>query len=307
MRRLAVLTLLLASCAPSDPAPAAGPWERAAPLDVARSEHPAVVHDGELAVVGGFVNPRPGAVGVTATVESYDPAEGDWGRLADLPEPRHHAAATVVDGRLLVAGGFDESGFDPTATVWELVDGGWMPRAPLPEPVAAGAAVTVDGRMVVVGGVPCGTCVFAYDPSADTWSRLPDLGTAREHVAAALHGGDVWALGGRWRGSMHASTERLTDQGWVAGPEMTEARSGFGAVAVGGELWVAGGEVFDPPRVVDSVERLTDGGWELTEPLPVGLHGNPLAVLDGRLWVPGGSTVANGVDNPGTVLVRALP
>jgi N-acetylneuraminic acid mutarotase len=271
-------------------------------MELWRSEHPAVVLEGQILVFGGLFETSPGNSRVTDTVERYDPATDIWTSMPSLPEARHHGMAVVVNHRVFFIGGYDATGFNPVDTVWELVGEEWVERAPLPEPIGAGAAVVSDGAVYVVGGTPTGG-FRTYDPAADTWTTLTPPGTQREHLAAAALDGEVWAVAGRWQGVIHDTTEIYDPAAdtWRPGPTLNEARSGFGAAIVGGALFVAGGEVFGPDHALASVERLEPGGpaWELIESLPIGLHGNPMVALGTALYVPGGSTMAAAVDNDG--------
>ncbi len=271
-------------------------------MEIARSEHPAVVLDEGIVVVGGLVERRLGGAAATSSVEVF--RNGEWQSLPDLPEQRHHAAAAVVDGRIFVLGGFDGSGFNPVSTLWELSGDEWVDRAALPSPVGSGAAVVIDGQIYLVGGVPEGA-LFAYDPAGDEWNRLADPSERREHLAAVAFEGELWALGGRWSGDAVSSTEVFDPESraWRVGPAMNEERSGFGASVVDESIVVAGGEVFDPLEALTSVERLFDGEWVLQDPLPYGLHGNPLVDLDGVLYLPGGSEQPGGVENRGSLLM----
>jgi hypothetical protein len=307
MRRLLVVATALALVGCTSPSVESA-WEELEPMEVARSEHPAVVLGEELVVLGGFVEAGPGRVGVTASVEAYLPGSDTWRRLPDLPAPRHHLMAAEVDGRLYAMGGFSETGFESVADVWELVGGTWESRSSLPSPVGAGAAVVESGTVYVVGGVPDGG-LLAYQPGLDRWETLASPNVAREHLAAAVLDGEIWAIAGRWSGAIHSSTE-IYDPGsgtWREGPPLVEARSGFGAVAVGDTIVVAGGEVFGPDRSLATSELLALGEWVGFEPIPFGLHGNPLLVVGDRLYLPGGSTRANGVENPGTLFSYPVP
>jgi N-acetylneuraminic acid mutarotase len=269
-------------------------------MEVARSEHPASVLGGEVVVLGGFIQRGLGRIDVTASVEAYSPEDDTWQALPDLPEPRHHGMAAQAGGRLFVMGGFDPAGA-PTDTVWELVDGAWVDRAPLPNPVASGAAVAHGEAIFVIGGVPGGG-FSRYELATDSWVSLAGP-SQREHLAAAVFEGEVWAIAGRWQGEIFDTVE-IYDPGqgaWRPGPKLTEARSGFGAVAVGGGIVVAGGEVFDPNRALQSTERFAPDAetWTMIEPLPHGLHGNPLVAIGNHVYLPGGSTRAADVENDG--------
>jgi len=312
MRGVAVVLLLVTTACtassegPSSTAASAATsvptgWVEIAPMKVARSEHPGVMFEGQLVVAGGFIEVGVGRTGVTDSVEAYDPSTGAWRDLSRLPAPVHHGMAAVVSDRLFVIGGYSEAG-DPVNTVWELVDDDWIARSPLPGPVAAGAAVALDNSIYVVGGTPRGG-LYRYDIVGDAWSEVAAPNRQREHVAAAVFDGEIWAIAGRWQGEILTTTE-IYDPGsetWRPGPMLNEARSGFGAAVIDGAIVVAGGEVFEPEEALATVERLDSGtdGWSFIEPLPHGLHGNPLVAIGAEVYLPGGSTRAADIENDG--------
>ena len=283
------------------PATPASEWIEIAPMNVARSEHPGVVVEGELVVAGGFIEVGVGRTGVTATVEAYAPETDAWHDLPALPVPVHHGMAASVSDRLFFIGGYSEPG-DPVRNVWELVGDDWVDRASLPRPVAAGAAVAIDNQIYVVGGTPHGGMV-RYDPTRDSWSEGPGPGLQREHVAAVAYEGEIWLIAGRWQGEIFDTTEIFdpVSGSWRAGPALNESRSGFGAAVIDGAIVVAGGEVFGPDQALSTVERLEvgRGHWSLIDPVPHGIHGNPLLALGPHLYLLGGSTQTGGIENDG--------
>lgn len=304
MRAGAIGILLVLACSAAGPE-ADSPWVEHEPMGVARSEHPAVVFGGEIVVIGGLVESGFGDYATTGSVEGYDPGLDEWRSMPDLPAPRHHVMAAVALDRLFVIGGMNGSGFEPVATVWELVDGAWVDRSLLPVPTGSGAAVTLDGQIYLVGGVPSGG-LMRYDPEEDRWEELAPPQQAREHLAAVATESGIWAIAGRWAGHVLDTTE-IYDPGsdaWRPGPRLDAARSGFGATLVGESIFVAGGEVFEPTEALSSVEvhELGARGWATSPALPNGLHGHPLVTVGSRVYLPGGSFQAAGVDNAGGML-----
>ena len=317
MRAFAAATLFMATTAcvtvmvddssstttPDSPTTTTAPtgWVEVAPMRVARSEHPGVALDGEVVVIGGFIEEGVGRIGVTDTVEAYSPDTDTWRDLPNLPEPIHHGMAAVFAERLFALGGYS-SGGDPVDSMWELVGDAWIDRPPLPGAVGAGAAVVVDDWVYVVGGSPDGG-FYRYHPESNAWAELPGPAVQREHLTAASRDGEVWAIAGRWQGEIFDTIEiyNSESQTWRSGPNLNEARSGFGAVAIGERIVVAGGELFSPEAALTSVEMLDADGaaWVLIDPLPHGLHGNPLVGLGSDLLLPGGSTRARDVINDG--------
>ncbi len=270
-------------------------------MKVARSEHPGVVLDREVVVIGGFIEVGVGRSGVTDSGEAYDPEGGIWSDLPPLPEPVNHGMAAVVSDRLIVMGGYSAAG-DPIDSVWELANGAWIDLPSLPTPVAAGAAVVLGDSIFVVGGAPDGG-LSQYNLTENSWYQLSGPEQKREHVAAVAYSGEIWAIAGRWQGEIFNTIEIYDSESgtWRAGPSLGEARSGFGATVVDGAIFVAGGEVFDPNLAVSSVERLAGGEWAFVDALPYGLHGNPLVAIGSDLYLAGGSTKAAGVENDGRV------
>src|SRR6202008_186461 len=102
-----------------------------------------------------------------------------------------------------------------------------------------------------VGGTGANdTALQRYDPSADRWSVLAALSTRRDHVAAVVLGGKIYALGGRLgAGSAFNSVEIYDPEAntWSPGVPMQDTRAGFGAVVIDGEIYVCGGEVLVMP------------------------------------------------------------
>jgi N-acetylneuraminic acid mutarotase len=286
-------------------------WRQLARMRFPRSEMPAVTLDGLIHVPGGFMETAQGAAGQVFH-EAYDPVADEWSRLADMPDSRHHHMAAAVDGFLYVFGGFADAGSSTTigTNTWRYSPASdqWEALSDMPTPVAAGAAVADgDGGIVIVGGVPAGTAVYRYSVADDDWQQLPSLRHAREHNGAAVAGGSVYALGGRWEGRTLTGVETLApgDAGWSDGPDMLEARSGFAATVWNGTVIVGGGEDLDDFRTLTSVEVLGEGEWKVTDPLPVPLHGFAFVTVDGHLYSVGGSRRAGFVSNSGEMFARA--
>ena len=58
-----------------------------------------------------------GGEGAGRTAEAFDPDTEKWFELEDMAAPRLNQSSTLLDdGRVLVAGGFDEDFFDYTNT-----------------------------------------------------------------------------------------------------------------------------------------------------------------------------------------------
>lgn len=173
----------------------------------------------------------------------------------------------------------------------------------------AGAAAAVGDRIYLAGGVGGGEDLLVYAPESDSWRRLGGPSIRREHVAAVRFGGELWLLGGRWRGEgERRSTEVYSvDQGrWRSGPDLLEPRAGFAAATGGGRIMAAGGELLGGERrVIESLETWSsnEGVWRAVGALPDAVHGLGAGYLDGRWYFIGGSDTAGGIENAGRVQI----
>jgi N-acetylneuraminic acid mutarotase len=154
-------------------------WIQRAPMPTARSSMALAVIDGKLYVAGGRP-PRGHDFAV------YDPKTDKWTVLPDLPTARNHMAAASIGGKLYVAGGRFVGGFRSEITaaleVYDPATNQWASKQPMPQPRSGHNGLAVNGCFHTFGGEhpsagPSG--VFpdhvVYDPSADRWTRLPDL------------------------------------------------------------------------------------------------------------------------------------
>jgi N-acetylneuraminic acid mutarotase len=179
-------------------------------------------------------------------------------------------------------------------------------------PERGGGGAVIDGKIYVAGGWPPRGHDFAvYDPAADQWTVLPELPTARNHLAVDAIGGKIYVAGGRFGagvGSEMTAVLEIFDPAtreWTSGASLPEPRAGVTAVTADGCLFVIGGEGndADPRGIFEQVEAyhpLTDT-WHRLTPMPKPTHGlTGAAFLNGVIHVPGGGVSRGG--NTGSVL-----
>jgi len=94
-------------------------WETLPRMPVPTGGLAAVSADGRVIAIGGG---NDGGGTVTAAVQEFDPASGEWSLLPGLRIARHGHGATIVGDRIWVFGGSDCAYFNPTKTVesWAL-------------------------------------------------------------------------------------------------------------------------------------------------------------------------------------------
>ena len=161
----------------------------------------AVLPDGRVLVIGGWVNGR-----VAASTELFDPRNGASSPGPTLATPRSSAMVTPLkDGRVLIAGGFDGTWPLATAEIYDPATGALRPTGGLLH-ARSGATATrlADGRVLIAGG---GTgdredrvalaSAELYDPAAGAFRETGALSEPRyKHGAVALPDGEVLVIGG---------------------------------------------------------------------------------------------------------------
>ena len=148
------------------------------------------------------------------------------------------AAAALPCGKVLVAGGFHQSGdgadrYLKTAELWDPATGAWSDLPPMAEERGGSPAACVlpCGRVAVVGGqgtrphLPAPGCFNtlrprndceAFDPAAQTWQPLPPMTHGRSGPGMAQVAGGLVAVGGARGGGgdsgQHCAPDELFDE-----------------------------------------------------------------------------------------------
>lgn len=206
--------------------PATDRWSQGPeiPADRRRGAAGAVLHDGEIYLVGGVQNGHIG--GWVPWLDRWNPRTGAWTRLPDAPRPRDHFQTAVLDGSLYAAGGRRTSrdgNVQSNLTIaevdrFDLRTGQWstLPATGnLPTLRAGTATVVLDGRLLVIGGesdtqLPAHAEVEALDPRSERWYPLAPLAEGRHATQAILHGGRLYlAAGSRTRGATEIDSQEV--------------------------------------------------------------------------------------------------
>ena len=295
--------------------PATGTFTATGSMAVAREGHAAVeLPGGKVLVAGGCTGNATGCTTYLSSAELYDPTTGAFTATGSLTGPRMDFAAALLDGKVLVTGGFFHATqaptenylataerYDPATGIFTAT--GSMPAAsryPM-------AAALLDGTLLVTGGAGATGVVSTsstFDPFFGAFAATGALATAREWgTATTLAGGEVLVAGG-FATSFLASAERYSTgtARFAATGALTTARALHTATLLGtGEVLVAGGagagataEIYDPvsgtfgpapsmatARARQTATRLLDG-----RVLVAGGAGNAGMLSSAELWAP---------------------
>ena len=190
----------------------------------------------------------------------FDPATGKWETLMPMPKGRSSHDAVVVGSRLIVVGGWELRGKDPT--IWD-------------------------------------DTVLSADLSAahPTWEELPKLPVRRRALAVGECRGKVYLLGGMQEQGGPTTTTYvldLTAAKWSKGPKLPgEGMEGFGGCAV-----TCAGQLF-ATTYSGKISRLSEDGqsWQDAGKLPRPRFFHRMLCADeSSLIVLGGASMEEGKD-----------
>ena len=207
----------------------------------------------------------------------------------------------------------------------------WTNSAPLPEPRAGYAAGAINGKLVIVGGTywegvkgkwtkkQFTSSTHAFDPSKQSWEKLPDAPVPLGYGASTVVGGKLFVLGG-YNGS--AVNRKIFTLEYVKGKyswrtfgDMPGDRVFAEAVNVKNSIYLLGGLTqFEPVDSAGSCctsstatnsllvfdTKKPKEGWKELPPYPGPKRWGFSVATDGEsIWMFGGTFQAN-VSDPTT-------
>ena len=284
-------------------------WQKLPDMPDGKWEPSTAVIDGKFYILGGY------AEGVKSSKRSdiFDPKEGSWTRIQDLPSAISHANA-VLDGRSIwFAGGFKDGYPDHIiAEVWNYdLDLDRFSAAPLlPEKRGGGGLGLLGRRLHYVGGLKADRDTDAADhwvldldewaEGSAQWANASPMPVPRNQFSAVVLQGEFYAIGGQFHhDSMQLDQPRVDiydpkSDSWREGPSLPKGHShAEGATFVhGNRIYMVGGHT-TPEGGTKSIDpdilALAPGGsWELVGKLPKPLSSPAAAIIEGKLYVCGG-------------------
>jgi N-acetylneuraminic acid mutarotase len=225
-----------------------------------------------------------------------------WTKKADMPTPRSNISSTVLNGKIIVAGGmlqdFSSSSaveeYDPKTDAW--VKKGNMTTAR--DTIAVGV---INGKFYAIGGIfGCDEptpLVEEYDPATDKWTKKADMPTARLLASASIVNGKIYVIGGSighgdqncswWSGvSTVEEYDPATDK-WTKKTDMPTARACLSTCAVNGKIYAIGGFSFGLFSMVEEYDPITDK-WTKKKDMPTKRCNFAAATVNGRIYAIGG-------------------
>ena len=257
------------------------------------------VPPGRTRAVASFLVATLAVLTVVGTGAGQVGSASPWRSAPSMPTPRSEMHAAYLDGTVYVPGGLGPDGTVDAFEALDVATGSWTVLPPLPEPVHHAGVTAAAGRIVVTGGYrdlefrTDHAAVWAFDPDAAAWERMPDMpGPRAAHVTVTVDG-VVHVIGGVGAASSEVWRLEVASGTWLepAAPLPTP-REHLAAAVVDGTVHVVGGrwpgrgnlgahEAYDPDH--DS--------WTPLPPLPTPRSGLTAGAVAGRIHVVGGEAL----------------
>lgn len=227
--------------------PSADLWDPLPDLPLGLHHTAVVSLDDRLWVVGGYTVEGSEVFSPVDVVFSFGVGEDTWREEPPLPEPRGALAATVVDGRIIVAGGVGRDGeVVATTLVFDVETNGWeagpqmvVQREHFAMTTAGGDVYAIAGRIGGIGNNH--DTVEVLRGGTGEWDGAPSLQHSRGGIGAASVEGVPCVAGGEEPGGTIAPVECLVDGAWEVIGELATPRHGLAVAAFAGRLHVVGG------------------------------------------------------------------
>ncbi len=251
------------------------------------------------------------------------PSDLAWRPIASPPFQRQYAAATTVDGKVMVIGGIGVRDASTTTKIYDPGTGGWTTGPGLPAALHHASAVTYKGQAVVIGGFIPGEELTseqsdrAYALRGGSWEQLPSLNHPRAAAAAAVVGDKIVVVGGQADGKLVPQTEVFDGERWTDVARMPTPREHLAAASDGRYLYAVGGRELSADKSSTAIERYdpADDSWTELNGMPQAAGGVSAAYAGGRVVAIGGegttaasdAVQAYDIRNDGWSRLPALP
>jgi N-acetylneuraminic acid mutarotase len=235
--------------------------------------------------------------------------QGTWSNGTPMSLYRSEHAATMLNGRIYVAGGLagpdnnftgvtlSFASYDPATDTWREED-------PVPEELHHMGIAALGGRIYITGGYTDSDFtvdnnkVYVYDPGAppgSRWTRAADMPDNRAAHASAAIGGLLYVVGGVGPNSAQLWVYNPATNSWdtTRAPLPTQ-REHLTAVGLNGKLYAIGGRWFGFGNV-GTLEEYDPAinTWTTRPSMPTPRSGLTAAVVHGRIHVTGGEDLGS--------------
>ncbi|MDO9470805.1 MAG: kelch repeat-containing protein [Nitrosomonas sp.] len=236
---------------------------------------------------------------------------GTWALAAPAPTQRTEVAATAIEGRIYVVGGFNKPNLrnalkfaiSNDVEVYDTASDSWSTTTPLPEGRHHAGIASLNGLLYVVGGftqsfmsiwhaIPT---VYQYNPATKEWRELAPMPTARGALGVAVYQNRLYAIGG-YDGKYNSGAVEIFDpqtNTWSSGASMPTPRDHLAVATAGSRIYAIGGrpdlDYHHNMGTVEEYDPLTNQ-WRPRTNLPTPRSGITAGVINDWIYVIGGES-----------------
>jgi len=227
-----------------------------------------------------------------------------WSRLSGLTQARNGHAASAVNGKIYVFGGYSSGELNRTFQVYDMQNDSWTPEQQMPENdsrYSVPKSSVVNGKIYIfddIEGEPV-TTVDEYDPSTETWSRKTELAVSHLQGSCKVYNGKIYVIGGRIptgpMGLKHMHIYDPATNTWTETSPMPSARWGQASCTLNGKIYAIagydGGENNSTNEialaVVEEYDPATDT-WRSMGDMPIPRYIAAWGVIDDTIYYTAG-------------------
>ncbi|XP_076821400.1 uncharacterized protein LOC143468228 [Clavelina lepadiformis] len=221
---------------------------------------------------------------------------GSVNAVAPLHQARCAAGVAQLNGKLLIAGGFNQSECLDSVESFDAVANRWSMITRMNEKRARFAVGVLRGHLYAVGGSSGShdqMSVERYDPNKDVWNHVQPLLTSCSAAGVAVLNDRLYCVGGvqQNRGVVGIKTCQVynpDENQWSPISSMHTGRSSLGVAAMGGFLYaVAGSDGWTCLATAEKYDPASNS-WTYTAPLNVQRRGLGMTAHNDALYCVGG-------------------
>jgi len=204
----------------------------------------AMIGDGLIIAGGGNRANAPSSSRSAEFINLRDPNK--WALIASMCQHRRFAAAGVLNGNMVVTGGWSDGSYLSSCEIYNSELNQWSDFCPLLYARSGHAAVSTNNRLYCLGGrnERALSSVECYNPLRHSWQEIKPMQTARRQVGAVALDGYIYAIGGKTDDNSDLNTVEKyhpDKNEWTSCGRLNVGRSGPGVCEMNGKIYAVGG------------------------------------------------------------------
>ena len=247
-------------------------WTAKKSMPTGRGRFGVAVYQNKIYIMGGAT-----ASGFTAANEVYDPLTDTWEGKTPIPKgSRAELAASVVNGKIYVVGGYFFGAFLVSSNVLEVYDpetDTWTTKTPMPTAVYSCSSAVVDNKIYVIENSfrsHVGSLNQIYDAENDSWSYGRSIpvavaGATAASTTALFAPKRIYVIGGGVSSNSSNQIYTPDNDTWSTGVQLPSARSYLGVAVVSDILYAIGG-INSNNEAINVNEQYTPLGYGTVPP-----------------------------------------